>query len=64
MAKSINLGSSPDVAPPAAAVAAARNAGTRATVKHYPIGHFDIYVGAAFERSVGDQGWFLTSVLS
>jgi pimeloyl-ACP methyl ester carboxylesterase len=52
------------VAPPSAAVAAARNAGTRATVKHYPIGHFDIYVGAAFERSVGDQGWFLTSVLS
>jgi uncharacterized protein len=52
------------VAPPAAAVAAARKAGTRATVKHYPIGHFDIYVGAAWERSVGDQGWFLTQVLS
>src|SRR5258705_8319111 len=27
---------------PAAAEAAARRAGTRATVKHYPIGHFDI----------------------
>ena len=34
-------------------------AGERATVKRYPIGHFDIYQGAAFERAVGDQIAFL-----
>lgn len=26
-----------------------------AEVKHYPIGHFDIYIGSNFERSVRDQ---------
>lgn len=26
-----------------------------AEVKHYPIGHFDIYIGDNFERSVSDQ---------
>jgi dienelactone hydrolase len=43
------------VAPPAAAEAAARRAGTRATVKRYPVGHFEVYLGAPFERSVADQ---------
>jgi hypothetical protein len=26
-----------------------------AEVKHYPIGHFDIYIGDDFEKSVSDQ---------
>jgi len=28
-------------------------------VKHYPIGHFDIYLGEWFDRSVADQVTFL-----
>ena len=31
----------------------------RAEVKHYPIGHFDIYLGEWFERAVADQTDFL-----
>jgi pimeloyl-ACP methyl ester carboxylesterase len=31
----------------------------RAEVKRYPIGHFDIYVGEAFETAVADQTEFL-----
>jgi pimeloyl-ACP methyl ester carboxylesterase len=51
------------VAPAEAAEAAAQRAGDRARVKHYPIGHFDIYVGENFERSVSDQVDFLKSAL-
>lgn len=29
--------------------------GQKATVVHYPIGHFDIYFGDNFEKAVGDQ---------
>jgi fermentation-respiration switch protein FrsA (DUF1100 family) len=32
----------------------------RGEVLHYPIGHFDIYVGEWFERAVADQTEFLT----
>ena len=39
--------------------AAARRAGERATVKHYPVGHFEIYLGEWFERAVSDQVAFL-----
>jgi dienelactone hydrolase len=46
------------VAPPAAAEAAARRAGARAEVTRYPVGHFDVYTGADFERSVADQRAF------
>ena len=31
----------------------------RAEVLHYPVGHFDVYVGPAFEQSVNDQLAFL-----
>jgi pimeloyl-ACP methyl ester carboxylesterase len=48
------------VAPATAAEAAAKRAGKRAEVRRYPIGHFDIYVGEHFERSVEDQVDFLT----
>ncbi len=52
------------VAPPSAAEAAARRAGDRATVKYYPVGHFDIYLGDAFERAVADQVEFLVRALN
>jgi hypothetical protein len=32
----------------------------KAEVKCYPIGHFDIYVGEAWEAAVADQTEFLT----
>jgi dienelactone hydrolase len=47
------------VAPPQAARAAAWLATGRAEVRTYPIEHFDIYVGAPFERAVADQLYFL-----
>jgi len=34
---------------------AANKMGKYSEVKHYPIGHFDIYIGKNFERSVTDQ---------
>ena len=47
------------VAPATAAEAAACGAGSRAEVRRYPIGHFDIYTGDALDRSVTDQVAFL-----
>ncbi|MCP4404369.1 MAG: alpha/beta hydrolase [bacterium] len=38
--------------------------GDYADVKHYPIGHFDIYIGENFERSVSDQLDFFKKHLS
>jgi fermentation-respiration switch protein FrsA (DUF1100 family) len=32
----------------------------RAEIKRYPFGHFDIYVGTAFEEAVSDQAAFLS----
>lgn len=52
------------VAPATAADAAARLAGNRAEVQRYPIGHFDIYTGDDFERSVTDQLSFLRGRLA
>ncbi|HTX60663.1 MAG TPA: alpha/beta hydrolase [Verrucomicrobiae bacterium] len=52
------------VAPPAAAQDAAWRATGRAEVRTYPVGHFDVYVGDAFERSVSDQLHFLTRHLT
>jgi pimeloyl-ACP methyl ester carboxylesterase len=43
------------VTPIAAALKVAERAGCGAEVKRYPIGHFEIYLGEAFERSVSDQ---------
>jgi hypothetical protein len=39
--------------------AAARRAGERAAVRHYPVDHFEIYLGEWFERAVSDQVAFL-----
>lgn len=52
-----------ETTPPAPAAQMARNA-PRGEVVHYPIGHFDIYVGDAFERAVTDQVEFLRRVLA
>jgi len=46
------------VTPPEAALRAAGRA-ARAQVLQYPVGHFDIYLGEAFEQSVTDQLSFL-----
>ncbi len=35
----------------------------RAEIKHYPVGHFEIYVGEWFDRAVADQTEFLTKHL-
>jgi len=51
------------VAPIRAAVATAERAGNKAELKIYPgTGHFDIYVGAGFERSSADQLAFFNRV--
>jgi|SRR6185437_842547 len=47
------------IAPPQAARDAAWLATGRSEVRTYPVGHFDIYVGEPFERSVADQLFFL-----
>ena len=47
------------VAPVKAAEQAAFRATGRAEVRTYPVGHFDVYVGEAFERVVADQLHFL-----
>ena len=47
------------VAPPAAAEKAVAALGSRGEVQRYPIGHFEPYLGAPFERSVSDQLAFL-----
>ncbi|HEY5318592.1 MAG TPA: alpha/beta hydrolase, partial [Solirubrobacteraceae bacterium] len=50
------------MAPASAALRYARRA-PRAEVKRYPIGHFDIYSGEAFELAVADQTEFLVRQL-
>lgn len=60
----IQIAARDSVAPAEAAERAAQRAGARATVLRYDVGHFDVYVGAAFERSVGDQIAFLTPHLA
>lgn len=51
------------VAPAPAAVKVAQKMGDRATLKQYDVGHFDIYVGAAFEQGVADQIAFFKAKL-
>jgi pimeloyl-ACP methyl ester carboxylesterase len=47
------------VAPAAAAERVIARLGSRGEAERYPIGHFEPYFGAPFERSVGDQLAFL-----
>ena len=44
-------------------VRVASNLGEKATVKKYPIGHFDIYKGNHFEQALQDQVAFLKEIL-
>ncbi len=50
------------VAPAGRTVTLARTA-PLGEIRHYPVGHFDVYLGAPFERAVADQTEFLTRVL-
>jgi uncharacterized protein len=52
-----------NVAPVAAVYAVARRAGTLAEVESFDCGHFDIYVGEVFEKSVARQVEFLRTHL-
>jgi dienelactone hydrolase len=51
------------VAPAAAAVETARRIGEHAELRLYDCGHFDLYVGAHFERACTDQVGFFRRVL-
>lgn len=52
-----------EITPPAFAFAAAERA-PKSEVKRYPGGHFDLYTGAGFDRSIADQVDFLRRHLS
>ena len=52
-----------ETTPPQPAAQMAQNA-PRGEIVRYPIGHFDIYVGEAFERASRDQVAFLQRVLA
>jgi fermentation-respiration switch protein FrsA (DUF1100 family) len=60
----VQIADSDAIAPPSAAQDAAWLATGRAEVRTYPIGHFDVYRGAPFERSVADQLYFLSRHLT
>ena len=49
-----------DALAPASRTAALVSKAPCAEVKRYPFGHFDIYVGTAFEEAVSDQAAFLS----
>jgi hypothetical protein len=51
------------VAPASSARAAARRAGSLATVKEYDLGHFEIYVDEGYQQAVRDQIEFLRAAL-
>jgi len=48
-----------DSVAPAAATRRAASRGRHVEIHSYPIGHFDIYTGRAFEQAVADQTDFL-----
>ncbi len=58
----VQVGKRDVVTPPEPARAAARSA-PRGELVEYDLGHFDVYVGDAFERSVSDQLEFLGRAL-
>ncbi|CAB4718611.1 MAG: alpha/beta fold hydrolase [Actinobacteria bacterium] len=51
------------IAPPAAVEKVAARAAGRVVVERYDVGHFDIYLGEPFEKSVAAQVDFLASVV-
>jgi fermentation-respiration switch protein FrsA (DUF1100 family) len=52
------VGTRDRVTPPAAAIAAAQRT-PRGVLRTYPVDHFDVYLGAPFERAMADQLDFL-----
>jgi dienelactone hydrolase len=52
-----------DTVAPVGPTVRAAQANPMITLERYPYGHFDIYVGDAFERVVGDQIAFLTATV-
>ena len=44
---------------PAGAAVSMAEAAPEGELRRYPIGHFDVYVGEAFENAVADQTEFL-----
>ncbi len=57
------MASSDTIAPPAAVEAVARKAGGRVETERFDVGHFEIYTGETFEKSVAAQVAFLGSVV-
>jgi len=53
-----------DAVAPATATLKYAEAAPRGEIKRYPVGHFDIYVGEAWERAVADQTEFLSRCLA
>ncbi|MGI8863088.1 MAG: alpha/beta hydrolase [Solirubrobacteraceae bacterium] len=49
-----------DTVAPSDATVKFAQAAPRGEIKRYPVGHFDVYLGAAWERAVADQTDFLT----
>ena len=58
----VQVGDRDETTPPEPAIKMAGNA-PKGELKRYPYGHFDPYVGEAFERFVTDQVEFLQRVL-
>jgi poly(3-hydroxyalkanoate) synthetase len=48
-----------DAVAPSSATVRFAQAAPRGEIKHYPVGHFAIYVGEPWERAVADQTGFL-----
>jgi fermentation-respiration switch protein FrsA (DUF1100 family) len=55
----VQIGDKDSVAPPAAAHRAADKAGRHASVRTYPVDHFDVYDGRWQQRALADQLTFL-----
>jgi pimeloyl-ACP methyl ester carboxylesterase len=53
-----------DAVAPATATLKYARAAPQGEIKRYPVGHFDIYVGDAWERAVADQTEFLSRCLA
>ncbi|MCP2288896.1 alpha/beta hydrolase [Nocardia amikacinitolerans] len=59
----VQVGTNDSVAPPAAARRTAAKAGRWATLREYPVDHFDVYEGPWQRAALADQLEFLTRVL-
>lgn len=60
----VQIGDQDQTVPASAAERAARKAGARASVRHYPLDHFDVYTGGSWHEAVlADQVAFLHTAL-